>query len=84
MVAPLAVFALVVDHAVLDLDLANAEIALEVGCVVVRVPQAELDRGEERQIGWLGAAVGERHLPDLERVVQRHKIAQPRLDPLAG
>ena len=42
-VAPLAVLGLVVDHAVLDLDLAGREVALVVGRVVVGVPQAELD-----------------------------------------
>jgi hypothetical protein len=42
-VAPLAVLGLVVDDAVLDLDLADREVALEVRRVVQRVPEAELD-----------------------------------------
>ena len=44
MVAPLAVFGLVVDHPILNLHLAGGEIALEVGGIVLGIPQAELDR----------------------------------------
>jgi hypothetical protein len=43
-VAPFAVFGLVVDRRAVDLDLARAQVALQVGGVVVRVPQAELDK----------------------------------------
>ena len=45
-IAPLAVFRLVIDNAVLHLHLAGIEVALKVGGVVLRVPQAELDGGE--------------------------------------
>ena len=55
-VAPLAVLGLVVDDLVLDLDLAGVEIALEVGGVVVGFPQAELDRGEDRELRRLRCA----------------------------
>ncbi len=48
-VAPLAVFGLVVDRAVLDLDLADREVALVVRLVVLGVPQAELDEAEQRE-----------------------------------
>ena len=48
-VAPLPVLRLVEDHAVDDLDLTDREVALEVRRVVRGVPQAELDRAEERQ-----------------------------------
>ena len=57
-VAPLAILGLVVDDLVFDLDLAGAEVALEIGGVVLRVPEAELDAGEERELraasggGW--------------------------------
>ncbi len=46
-IPPLAIFGLVVDHAIFDLHLAGAEVALEVGSVVVGVPQAKLDAGEK-------------------------------------
>ena len=42
-VAALAILGLVIDDLVLDLDLSDAEIALEIGGVVLRIPQAELD-----------------------------------------
>jgi len=45
-IAPLAVFGLVVDDLILNLDLAGAEIALEVGGVVLRVPKTEFDARE--------------------------------------
>ena len=48
-IAPLAVLGEVEDHVAVDLDLARVQVALEVGLVVPRVPQAELDRGEQRQ-----------------------------------
>ncbi len=44
MIAPLAVLGLVVDHAVFYFDFAGVEISLEIGGVIVGVPQAELDR----------------------------------------
>ena len=74
MVAALAVLGLVVDDAPLDLDLADVVIALEVGGVVLRVPQAELDRREDRQIDGFFAVVGEPEPPDLEVRAQRDKI----------
>ncbi len=49
-IAPLAVFGLVVDDPVLDLDLAGRVVALEVGGVVLGIPQAELDGAEEREL----------------------------------
>ena len=45
-VAALAVLRLVIDDAVFDLHLADGEVALEVGGVVLGIPQAELDAGE--------------------------------------
>src|ERR1019366_7837223 len=42
-VAALAIFGLVVDDTVVDFNLAGAEVALEVGGIVLRVPQTELD-----------------------------------------
>ena len=46
-VAALAVFGLVVDGAALDLHFARGEVALEVGGIVLRVPQAELHEAEQ-------------------------------------
>ena len=43
-VAALTVFRLVIDRAAFDFDLAGGEIALEIGRIVLRVPQAELHK----------------------------------------
>ena len=57
-VAALAILGLVVDDAVDDFDLAGAEIALEIGGVVLRIPQAELDAGKNGELRRLLAAIG--------------------------
>ena len=80
MVAALAILGLVIDDPVHDLDLAGAEIALEIGGVVLRVPQAELDAGKNREFRGLLAAVGHREFPDFQRFAQRHEIAGLRFD----
>ena len=59
MIAALAIFGLVINDAVHDLDLAGAEVALEIGGVVLRVPQAELDAGKNRELRRLLAVVGQ-------------------------
>ena len=58
-IAALAVFGFVVDHAILDLHLRDVEVALVVRRVVLRVPQTELDQREERQIGGRIALIGD-------------------------
>jgi hypothetical protein len=73
-VAPLPVLGLVEDHALLDLDLPRREIALEVGRVVPRIPQAELDGGEERQARRLRSFVVNAGPPDLEGLAEWHEI----------
>ena len=45
MIATLAIFGLVIDNAVFDFHLPDAEITLEVRAVVLRVPQANLVPG---------------------------------------
>ena len=72
-VAALAVLGLVVDDAAVDLDLADREVALEVRGVVERVPEAELDRAEQRQPCALLARVRHPRAPDLDRLAQRHE-----------
>ena len=52
-VAPFTVFGLVVDDAVFHFDLADVEIALEIGGIVPGIPQAKLDAREKREIGRL-------------------------------
>ena len=74
MVAALAVLGHVVDDAVLDVDLAGGQVALEVRRVVLGVPQAELDRAEQRQAGGVGPVVGDPRPPDLERLARRHEV----------
>ena len=79
-IAPLAVLGLVVDHAVFDFHLASAEVALKVGRVVLRVPQAEFDARERRERRSLVAVIGHRKLPDFEVLVERHEVARARRD----
>ena len=74
-IAALAVLGLVVDHAIHHLDLTGAEVALEVGHVVLGIPQRELHKREQRQAGAFRASVGDGDLPDFERFVQRDKVA---------
>jgi len=47
----LAVLGLVVNHLIFDFHLAGVEIALVIGRVVLGVPQAKLDAGENRKPG---------------------------------
>jgi hypothetical protein len=81
-VAALAVLGLVIDHAVFDFHLAGVEVALEVGGVVLRIPQAELDAGKGGDRGLRRRAVGDRELPDFEVLVERHKVARVASMPL--
>ena len=85
-IAALAVLGLVVDHARgrVDLDLAGAEVALEVGRIVLRVPQAELDGGEDRELRRLGAVVGHGELPDLQILAERDEVAGAGFDAAVG
>ncbi len=81
MVAPLPVLRRVVDDAVLDLDLADRVVALEVGRIVLRVPQAELDGSEQRHPRGLRPLVGQADAPDLERLTDRDEVARLDADP---
>src|SRR6516162_8186183 len=49
-VASFAIFRLVIDDAAFDFDFADAEIALEVGGIVLRIPEAKLNCSEERKV----------------------------------
>ena len=71
-VAALAVLGLVVDGGADDLHLADGEVALEVGHVVVGVPQAPLDEGEEGEVLFLIGLIAELDAGDLGGVAQRH------------
>ena len=82
-VAALAVLGLVVDRrpvraVLLDLDLADRQVALVVGLVVLRVPQAELDEREERDRLRRVGRVGDRDLLDLGGLAEGHE--EQRLD----
>ena len=82
-IATLAILGLVVDDVIHDFDLTCAEVALEVGGVVLRIPEAEFDAGEDGELGGRLSVVGHHAFPDLERLAQRHEISRPRLDALA-
>ena len=79
-IAALAILGLVIDDPVHNLDLAGAEIALEVGGVILGVPETELDTGENGEPGRFFAAVGHLEFPDLQRFAHRHKITRLRLN----
>ncbi len=81
-VAPLAVLRLVVNDAILDLDLAYRVVALEVGVVLQSFPKTELDRAEERHLRRRGALVRDAHPPDLEVLAERHEVARLGPDPV--
>ncbi len=60
MVATLAIFGLVVDDAILNFDLSDAEVALEIGGIVLGIPQAEFRGGKHRQLSRRQALVRNR------------------------
>ena len=78
-VAPLAVFGLVIERAADDLDFAGAQVALEVRHVVVGVPQAEFDvtRRACSRRGSL-AEIGERDLVNLRGVARAARRTRAR------
>jgi hypothetical protein len=81
-VAAFAILGLVIDDAVLHLDLAGIEVALKVGGVVLRVPEAKLDVGEDGDARLCGPEIRDCGLPDLKVLVERDEIARVRADAL--
>ncbi len=86
-VAALPILGDVEDHRAVDLHLTGREVALEVGRVVPRVPQAELGRAEQREACAGVALVRDPHAPHLEVRAERHEeqalgrdAVLPRLD----
>ena len=75
-VATLPVLGLVIDDTVLDLDLTDRVVALEVGGVVVGVPEAPLHCAEERQVGGLRTFIGDASAPDLERFAIGYEVGR--------
>ncbi len=56
-IAPLAIFGLMIDHSILDLHLSGVEIALEIRRVILGIPQTKFDAGKHRKsavgcAGW--------------------------------
>ncbi len=76
MIAPLPVLRLVIDDFVFDLHLPDAEIALEVGGIVLGVPETELNQGKGRNRSRREPVVAQSKLPDFECLIERHKIAR--------
>ena len=62
MIPPLAIFGCVINSLPIDFNFSNAQIPLEVGHVVERIPQAELNVREELQLAWSLRMVFEREL----------------------
>src|SRR5450759_4526029 len=82
MVAPLPVLGLVVDDAVLHLHLADGVVALEVGGVVLGVPEAELDGAEEGELRRLSPFVRYPDPPDLHGLPAGDEVERFRADAL--
>src|SRR5579872_1345714 len=82
MIPSFPVLGFVINHSVLDFDFANAEIALEVGGIVLCVPQAKFNRREYREFRSLPSMVRDSQLPDLKIFVERHEVARAGLDPV--
>src|SRR5450755_3614381 len=74
-IAPLAIFGLMIDDVVFYLHLSNAEVALKISGIVLRIPQAEFDGRKDRERGRRLPLVGHRELPDLEIFIERDEIA---------
>ncbi len=64
-VAALAVLGLVVDGAADDLNLADGEVSLEVGHIIVSIPQTELNKAEELDLLCGVSGVGQGDLVEL-------------------
>ena len=62
-------------------EVADVQIALEVGSVVLGIPQAELDVGENREAGGLLVPVGQGQLSDFRALSQRDEVPSLRFDP---
>ena len=69
----LPVFRLVIDPAAADLHLSCGEIALEIGRVILRVPQAELHVAEDIENLFAVTFIGESQPVDLTGRVHRHE-----------
>src|SRR6516225_6455124 len=71
-VASFAIFRLVIDDAAFNFDFADAEIALEVGRIVLRIPEAKLNGREDRKVCNTLTMICNRYLPDLKIFVERN------------
>src|SRR6516162_1579262 len=78
-VAPFAIFRLVIDDTAFNFDFADAEIALEVGGIVLRIPEAKLNCSEDRKVCGTLAMICNRELPDLKIFVERNEVPGTRL-----
>ena len=68
MVMALAIFCFVIDHFIDDLHLTDGIVTLEIGRVIVGIPQTELNAQRTGSVGLGVALVAQGHLPDLERL----------------
>ena len=80
MVAPLAVFGLMVDDTVLHFNFAGVQVALVVGGVIPGIPETELHQRKSRDLGGLLAPVGQLQFPHFQRLAERDKVAHLGLD----
>src|SRR5664279_1054947 len=81
MITTLAIFGLVVNHTIFDLHLSDGEVALEVGRIILCIPQAEFKKGICGKMRSSGPMIGDVELPDFKALAHRNKIARARLNP---
>ncbi len=74
MIPALTVLGLVVNHAAFHFHFANRIITLEVGGVVVGIPQAKFNCRENRQVRRFRAVVDESQFPDFEAFTQWDEV----------
>ncbi len=86
MVAALPVLRLVVDDRTLYLHFAGAQVALEVGLIVMGIPEAELQKGKEGQGLCPFALVGQTELHHFSIEVHGHEkeLIDPKASPGPG
>ena len=80
MVPAFAVFGLVIDGTALCLDLADIPVALEIGLIIHRIPEAPLHAAVDVQVLFFRTLIRQYEFPDLHVGMQRDRNGQFRTD----
>ncbi len=84
MISAFAIFRLVKYDRTFHLKLTNVQVALEVGRIIMRLPQAKLYTRESRNIPLAVRLVFDGQVPNFKRFPRWDKIANIRPDTLIG